>query len=113
MTEALILLSLFVMIAIGLPIARMSGIAAAIATFAFLVVVHAIIIGADEFTRGPRALYGLPRSVDVLTAFFWVAVAIVVGRVYRDTRFGLMLRASREDELAARSASRSPPSRQS
>ena len=88
---------------IGLPISRMAGIAAAIATFAFLVVVHAIIIGADEFTRGPRALYGLPRSVDVLTAFFWVAVAIVVARVYRDTRPGLELRASREDELAARS----------
>ena len=88
---------------VGLPIARMAGIAASIATFAFLVVVHAVIIGADEFTRGPRAVYGLPASVDVLTVFFWAAVAIVVGRVYRDTRPGRELRASREDELAARS----------
>ena len=88
---------------VGLPIARMAGIAASIATFAFLVVVHAVIIGADEFTRGPRALYGLPRSADVLTVFVWAAAAIVVGRVYRDTRPGRELRASREDELAARS----------
>lgn len=88
---------------IGLPIARMAGIAASIGTFAFLVITNAVIIGADDYTRGPRALYGLPREVDVLTAFVWAALAIVAARTYRDTRFGLMLRASREDELAASS----------
>jgi branched-chain amino acid transport system permease protein len=87
---------------IGLPIVRMGGAAAVIATLGLLLIVHGIIIGASDFTRGSNAFLGVAKKTDLWVALALAVPIILIARWYRDSRRGAQLRASREDELAAR-----------
>jgi branched-chain amino acid transport system permease protein len=89
--------------AVGIPIVRMSGAAAVIGTLGLLLIVHGIFIGADDFTRGSNAFLGVPRKTGLWTATLFALLALVAARLYRESVPGAQLRASREDELAARS----------
>jgi branched-chain amino acid transport system permease protein len=88
---------------IGLPIARMGGAAAAIATLGLLMIVHGVIIGASDFTRGSNAFLGVPRLTGIWTALIVALPTLLLARAFRDSAVGGRLRASREDEIAARS----------
>ena len=88
---------------VGWPLMRLSGIAAGIATFAILVVTYIVLGNWTSVTGGQNSLMGLPRYVDLWTAVLWAIAAIVIAFVYQETRSALLLRASREDEDAARS----------
>jgi branched-chain amino acid transport system permease protein len=98
----LLVVALFAAV-VGVPIARMSGPAAVIGTLGLLLIVHGVIIGAEDFTRGSNAFRGVPRTTGLWTALAFALLALVVARVYRESVPGAQLRASREDELAARS----------
>jgi branched-chain amino acid transport system permease protein len=87
---------------IGVPIVRMGGAAAVIATLGLLLIVHGIIIGASDFTRGSNAFLGVAKKTDIWVALVVAVPTILLARWYRDSRRGAQLRASREDELAAR-----------
>ncbi|HEV8390798.1 MAG TPA: branched-chain amino acid ABC transporter ATP-binding protein/permease [Dongiaceae bacterium] len=87
---------------IGVPITRMGGAAAVIATLGLLLIVHGIIIGASDFTRGSNAFLGVAKKTDLWVALVVAVPVLLVARWYRDSRRGSQLRASREDELAAR-----------
>ena len=87
---------------IGLPIARMGGAAAVIATLGLLMIVHGIIIGASDFTRGSNAFLGVPRLTGIWTALAVAVPILLAVRAFRDSKTGGQLRASREDETAAR-----------
>ncbi len=87
---------------VGIPICRLGGASAAIATLGLLIIVYGVLVGARDFTRGSQALIGVPRTVDIPLALLFVAVALMVCRVFRDSLPGLELRAAREDEPAAR-----------
>jgi branched-chain amino acid transport system permease protein len=87
---------------IGVPITRMGGAAAVIATLGLLLIVHGIIIGASDFTRGSNAFLGVAKKTDIWVALILAVPIILLARWYRDSRRGSQLRASREDELAAR-----------
>jgi len=87
---------------VGLPLSRLSGSAGAIATFALLVIVNVVIAGMTGITGGRRALYGVPRVTTVALTMAIGLVAIVVTRLFRDSPLGLRLRASREDEVVAK-----------
>jgi branched-chain amino acid transport system permease protein len=87
---------------IGVPITRMGGAAAVIATLGLLLIVHGIIIGASDFTRGSNAFLGVAKKTDIWTALILAVPIVLLARWYRDSRRGSQLRASREDELAAR-----------
>ncbi|MEZ5829579.1 MAG: branched-chain amino acid ABC transporter ATP-binding protein/permease [Dongiaceae bacterium] len=87
---------------IGAPIVRMGGAAAVIATLGLLLIVHGIIIGASDFTRGSNAFLGVAKKTDVWVALILAVPVVLIARWYRDSRRGSQLRASREDELAAR-----------
>jgi branched-chain amino acid transport system permease protein len=87
---------------IGAPIVRMGGAAAVIATLGLLLIVHGIIIGASDFTRGSNAFLGVAKKTDLWVALAVAVPIILLARWYRDSRRGAQLRASREDELAAR-----------
>ncbi|HKP24782.1 MAG TPA: branched-chain amino acid ABC transporter ATP-binding protein/permease [Dongiaceae bacterium] len=87
---------------IGVPITRMGGAAAVIATLGLLLIVHGIIIGASDFTRGSNAFLGVAKKTDIWAALILAVPIILLARWYRDSRSGSQLRASREDELAAR-----------
>jgi branched-chain amino acid transport system permease protein len=87
---------------IGIPIMRMGGAAAVIATLGLLLIVHGIIIGASDFTRGSNAFLGVAKKTDIWTALILAVPVVLLARWYRDSGRGSQLRASREDELAAR-----------
>ena len=87
---------------IGAPIVRMGGAAAVIATLGLLLIVHGIIIGASDFTRGSNAFLGVAKKTDLWVALALAVPIILLARWYRNSRRGAQLRASREDELAAR-----------
>lgn len=88
---------------IGLVICRLSGSGAAIATLGWLIIVHVVLIGAADFTRGSQTFYGVPGDVNVYVASGAAVATIVLAKVFRETSVGLQLRAAREDEPAARS----------
>ncbi|MGD9914477.1 MAG: branched-chain amino acid ABC transporter permease [Rhizobiaceae bacterium] len=86
---------------IGIVIVRLSGIAASIATLAWLAIVNTVLANADSLTKGTSSLVGLPLAVGWLTATLCALGALVVALVFKSSRLGLMLQASREDEAAA------------
>ena len=103
---AMIVSTFFVMLVavfIGLLISRLDGSAATIATLALLVIVHGIIIGARDYTRGSQTFFGVPRETDIWIAGAVCAFALVASRIFRDSVPGLKLRSSREDAISARS----------
>ena len=92
----------------GLPIARLNGASAAISTLGFLIVVYSVLAAARDFTRGNQAFYGVPRATDVVLSLVFACLFIVVARLYKDSRYGLMMRAVRDNETAALAVGVSP-----
>lgn len=93
-----------VALVLGLAIMRLSGTAASIATFAFLIIVNSVYSNWDSVTAGVSSIIGIPTVVGPWTAYVFAAFAIVVAYLFQISRFGLMLRASRDDEVAARAS---------
>lgn len=89
---------------VGIPVMRLSGIAASIATLAVLGMFHTFYTNWDAWTMGAGTLPGIPLYVNMWVALAWVVVALFAAYIYQQSRFGLALRASREDEFAARAA---------
>ncbi|MBT7647569.1 MAG: branched-chain amino acid ABC transporter permease, partial [Rhodospirillaceae bacterium] len=96
---------------VGIPISRLGGPSAAIATLGLLIIVYGVIVGARDFTRGSQALIGVPKTIDIPTALIFVGITIVVARLFRDSLSGLEMRAAREDEPAARAIGINAPGR--
>ncbi len=101
---ATIISIIFVMVVallVGIVISKLEGSAATITTLGLLVIVHGIIIGARDFTRGSQSFFGVPRLTDLTIAVSWAIIAIIIARFFKDSVFGLKLRATRDDQLAA------------
>ena len=75
--------------------------AATIATLGLLIIVHGVIIGWRDVTRGAQSFFGVPRVTDLVTAAAFCVVALFLARLYRDSSSGLRLRAGRENAIAA------------
>lgn len=89
---------------IGRPIMGLSGIPSSIATFMVLGILNVAFRNWDSITLGESSIVGLPMFVNVWAAFAWALLAIVVAYLHQRSRYGLMLQATREDEVAARAA---------
>lgn len=89
---------------LGLAIMRLSGTAASIATFAFLIIVNSVYSNWDSLTAGVSSIVGIPTVVGPWTAYVFAALAVLVGYLFQISRFGLMLRATRDDEVAAQAS---------
>ena len=101
---ATVITVIFVMVValvVGIVISRLDGSAATIATLALLIIVHGVIIGARDITRGSQSFFGVPRETDLLVAAVGAVIAVVVARLFRDSVPGMKLRASRDDALAS------------
>jgi branched-chain amino acid transport system permease protein len=100
-----IVVTCIVALPFGFVFARLSGTAAAIATLAFYIIVITVIANWDTVTHGTFTLYGL-ETVSNDSLFWWmiawVAIAILLARLFRDSGLGLSLRATSSDELVAR-----------
>lgn len=98
------LLAAVVAFLVALIVMRLSGIAASIATFATLFIIYYVYANWGSVTLGVRAVVGLPVYVTPLVGMICGAITIIVAYTYQVSRFGLALRAGREDEVAARAA---------
>ncbi len=98
------ILAAIVALLFGLAVMRLSGIAASIATFAFLVVVNNIYANWNSVTGGTSSIVGIPTYVGPWTALAFSCLTIVVACVFQRSHIGLMLRASRDDEIAAQAS---------
>jgi branched-chain amino acid transport system permease protein len=86
---------------VSYPLMRLSDAAAVITSFALLVVLHTIMSHWSEVTNGPRTLFGLPKATTLHLAAAIAAGAIAIAVLFKESRTGVLLRASRDDETAA------------
>ena len=85
----------------GLVLVRLSGIAATILTLAILVIIHGIFVHWVDLFRGTQAFYGIPKVAGIETMLVATAIAILIARLFKDSRIGVQLRASATNMLAA------------
>ena len=86
---------------VAYPLMRLSDAAAVITSFALLVVLHTIMTHWSVVTNGPRTLFGLPRATDLPLAAGAAVAAVIGALTFKESRVGLLLRTSRDDEVAA------------
>lgn len=98
------LLAAAVALVFGLPVMRLSGIAASIATFSFLVIVNSVYSNWDSVTAGTGSLVGIPTVIGPWQSYGFAAIALVMAYLFKTSGTGLLLRAAREDEVAAASS---------
>jgi len=95
------LVAALVAAALSYPLMRLSDAAAVITSFALLVVLHTVLTHWSAMTNGPRTLFGIPEATSLWLAC-GVALAALVGAIaFKESRAGQLLRASRDDEVAA------------
>ncbi len=86
----------------GIPLMRLSGLAAGIATFALLEITHNILQQWTKIGPGATTLSLVPETTGALQATVGAVIVIAVAFAYQRSRLGRQLRASREDPAAAR-----------
>lgn len=86
---------------VSYPLMRLSGAAAVITSFALLVVLYTIMTNWSAVTNGPRTLFGIPQATTLTLAAGVALAALAVALAFKDSRTGLLLRATRDDEVAA------------
>jgi len=87
---------------VGLPLMRLSGLAAGIATFAVLEITHNLLREWTKIGPGATTLSLVPETTGALQATIGALIATCVAFAYQRSRLGRQLRASREDAAAAR-----------
>jgi branched-chain amino acid transport system permease protein len=86
---------------VGLPLMRLSGLAAGIATFAVLEIVHNLLREWVKIGPGATTLSLVPETTGALEATLGALLVIAVAYGYQRSRLGRQLRATREDPAAA------------
>lgn len=90
--------------AVGLPLMRLSGLAAGIATFGVLEITNNVLTYEQRVGPGLNAFSAVPQTTGIWQAAVGAVICVVVAYLYQRTRFGRMLRAAREDPAAAGAA---------
>ncbi|ADB51208.1 branched-chain amino acid ABC transporter permease [Conexibacter woesei] len=98
------LLAALVALVLSFPLMRLNGLAAAMSLFAVLVIVNVVLSNWNQLTNGTGGISGIPATTTTGTALVWAIAAIAIAFVFQQTRWALRLRATREDEPAARAA---------
>ncbi len=87
---------------VGIPLMRLSGLAAGIATFAVLEITHNVLQYEERIGPGLNAFSSVPETTGLRQGAIGALVCVVVAFVYARSRYGRLLRATREDPAAAR-----------
>jgi branched-chain amino acid transport system permease protein len=87
---------------VGVPLMRLSGLAAGIATFGVLEITHNLLRYEDRIGPGLNAFSSVPETTGIRQAAIGALIAVVVAFAYSQSKFGRLLRATREDAAAAR-----------
>jgi branched-chain amino acid transport system permease protein len=86
----------------GLPLMRLSGLTAGIATFAVLEITNNVLRYYEKIGPGLNVFSSVPETTGLAQAALCAILAIVVAFLYQASRFGRQLRAARDDAAAAR-----------
>jgi len=84
------------------PVARLAGVQAGIATLAILVMGNVFLTQTTSITPGTSTIIGVPQTTTFVSLLVWALIFLAVAYVFKQSRFGLRLRASRENVRAAR-----------
>jgi branched-chain amino acid transport system permease protein len=87
---------------VGAPLMRLSGLAAGIATFGVLEITHNLLRYEERIGPGLNAFSSVPETTGLGQAAVGALLAVLVAFAYARSRFGRLLRATREDVAAAR-----------
>ncbi|MBM2822298.1 MAG: branched-chain amino acid transporter permease, partial [Thermoleophilia bacterium] len=87
---------------VGLPLMRLSGLAAGIATFAVLGITNNILRYYEKIGPGLNTFSSVPETTDLVQAAVGALLVIVAAFAYQRSLLGRQLRATREDPPAAR-----------
>ena len=87
---------------VGLPLMRLSGLAAGIATFGVLEITHNVLRYWEKIGPGLNTFSAVPETTGLGQAAVGALIAVGVAFLYQRSRYGRMLRATREDAPAAR-----------
>jgi branched-chain amino acid transport system permease protein len=89
---------------VGIPIMRLSGLSAGIATFAVLIITNNVLRNWEAIGPGAKTLPLVPTTTDFLQAALGALLVMLIAYLYQHSRPGRMLRAAREDPAAAQSS---------
>ena len=89
---------------VGLPLMRLSGLAAGIATFAVLEITHNLLRYYEKIGPGLNTFSSVPETTGIWQAGIGALIATVAAFLYARSRYGRQLRATREDPAAATAA---------
>ncbi|HEY9639140.1 MAG TPA: branched-chain amino acid ABC transporter permease [Coleofasciculaceae cyanobacterium] len=97
--------SAVVAIALGIPVLRLRGIYLAIATIAFVEILRVLALNL-EITGGAVGIFGIPQPFQSQIGYLWIVVPLLASSMVflqrlESMHVGRVLRAIREDELAA------------
>lgn len=87
----------------GIPVVRLSGLAAGIATFAVLGITRNVLRNWNRIGPGAKAIPSVEETTGLAQAAWSLIACITVAWLYQRSRSGRRLRATREDPPAARS----------
>jgi branched-chain amino acid transport system permease protein len=88
---------------VGLPLMRLSGLPAGIATLAVLGITYNVLSYWGKIGPGVQTVTGVPEA-SVWSLAVGVAIVVAAAYAYQRSRFGRVLRATREDPPAARAS---------
>lgn len=87
---------------VGLPLMRLSGLAAGIATFAVLGITNNVLRYYEKIGPGLNTFSSVPETTDLLQAAVGALLVIAAAFAYQRSRLGRQLRGTREDPAVAR-----------
>ena len=82
---------------IGIPLLRIGATAFGLTSFAFLVVIRIVAVSSDALTNGTRTLVGIPHLTELWMVTIFAIAFVAIAYAWKESRWGLQLRASRED----------------
>ncbi len=91
-------------VVVGLPLMRLSGLAAGIATFAVLEITHNLLRYYEKIGPGLNTFSSVPETTGIWQSAIGALIVIVAAFLYARSRFGRMRRATREDAASAAAA---------
>lgn len=89
---------------VGIPLMRLSGLSAGIATFAVLIITNNVLRNWEAIGPGAKTLSLIPQTTFFIQATTGLLIVMAVAYVYQTSRSGRRLRATREDAAAAQSS---------
>ena len=87
-----------------MPLMRLSGLSAGIATFAVMIITNNVLRNWELIGPGAKTLSLIPQTTGFIQATIGLLLVMAIAFVYQRARPGRRLRATREDPAAAQSS---------